>query len=148
MPFHRTFPPIFSLKYFSYTHPFSPAYNTDPGRYDNRDRSLQATPRNGGCGSATFPACETTPQRTTFRTNHFRTNIQPQFVSVFHCITNTSLQVSYANMETGYFCFHNAKLQILLLPIIQFYRKRFRNLYFPFIGDGNAKSWWNGCRKR
>ena len=72
------------------------------------------------------------------RTNHFRTNIQPQFVSVFHCITNTSLQVGYANMETGYFCFHNAKLQILLLPI-QFYRKRFRNLYFPFIGDGNAK---------
>ena len=26
MPSHRTFPPIFSLKYFSYTHPFSPAY--------------------------------------------------------------------------------------------------------------------------
>ena len=42
---YSTFPPIFSLKYFSYNHPFSPAYNTDPGRYDNRDRSLQATPK-------------------------------------------------------------------------------------------------------
>lgn len=60
-PPHRTFPPIFSLKYFSYNHPFSPAYNTDPGRYDNRDRSLQATPKNGGCGSSGFPACGNKP---------------------------------------------------------------------------------------
>ena len=45
----------------SYNPPSSPAYNTDPGRYDNRDRSLQATPKNGGCGSSAFPACGTTP---------------------------------------------------------------------------------------
>lgn len=66
---HRTFPIStyqYQPQYFSHNHPFSPAYNTDPGRYDNRDRSLQATPKNGGCGSSTFPACETTPQRTTF----------------------------------------------------------------------------------
>ena len=52
---------LYQLKYFSYNHPFSPAYNTDPGRYDNRDRSLQATPKNGGCGSSGFPACGNKP---------------------------------------------------------------------------------------
>ncbi len=41
---------------FSYTHPYSPAYNTAPGRYDNRDRNLQATHQRGGCGSSAFPA--------------------------------------------------------------------------------------------
>ena len=55
----KHFPPIFSLKNFSYTHPYSPAYNTDPGRYDNRDRNLQATPKSDGCDSSGFPACET-----------------------------------------------------------------------------------------
>ena len=44
---------------FSYTHPYSPAYNTAPGRYDSRDRSFQATHQRGGCDSSGFPAYET-----------------------------------------------------------------------------------------
>ena len=35
---------------------FLPFLQLIPGRYDNRDRNLQATHQRGGCGSSAFPA--------------------------------------------------------------------------------------------
>ena len=59
-------PYSFSLKLFSYIPLPSSAYHKARELLNNLYQILQATPRNGGCGSSAFPACETTPQRTTF----------------------------------------------------------------------------------
>lgn len=61
-----SFPSIPSFKYFSYNPPSSSAYYKAHGPCHNHNLILQATPKNGDCDSATFPACGTTPQRTTF----------------------------------------------------------------------------------
>lgn len=81
------------------------------------------------------------------RAYHFRTNIQSKFVSVLHCIANTSLHISNTNMIPGYLSIHNAELKVLFLPIEQFYRKCIGYYHFPFVGNGNAKGRWNSCRK-
>ena len=47
-----------SFKYFSYKPPSSSAYNKAHGPWHNHDLILQATPKNGGCGSAAFLLAE------------------------------------------------------------------------------------------
>ena len=61
-----SFPSIPSFKYFSYNPPSSSAYNKDHRPWHNHDLILKATPKNGDCDSATFPACGTTQPCTTF----------------------------------------------------------------------------------
>ena len=53
-----SFPSIPSFKYFSYNPPSSSAYNKDHRPWHNHDLILQATPKNGDCGSAAFLLAE------------------------------------------------------------------------------------------
>lgn len=49
------------LKLFSYIPLPSSAYHKVPGLWNNLYQILQATPKNGGCGSSGFPACGNKP---------------------------------------------------------------------------------------
>ena len=72
--------------------------------------------------------------------NYLSAHVKTYLVAVLYGIAHSSLHVRNKNLISRNLLFHNAKLKVLLLPIIEVYGWVFRQSYLSLCIDGDACS--------
>ena len=72
--------------------------------------------------------------------NYLTAHVKTYLVAVLYGIAYSSLHVRNKNLISRNLLFHNAKLKVLLLPLLEIYGRVFRQSYLSLCIDGDACS--------